>query len=69
MLHASVAPFTHGLSPVSLALAYADWAWHLGVSPVRQLELLALAAELGANILQGQDTPGAATGAADADPR
>lgn len=69
MLHASVAPFTHGLSPVSLALACADWAWHLGVSPGRQLELLTLATELGTNILQGQDTPGAATGAAAEDPR
>ncbi len=69
MLHASVAPVTHGLSPVSLALAYADWVWHLGVSPGRQLELLTLATELGTNVLQGQDTPGAATGAADEDPR
>jgi hypothetical protein len=38
-LHALAAPYTGSLSPVSLGLAWADWAWHLGVSPGRQMEL------------------------------
>ena len=33
LLHASVARFTIGLSPVALWLAYADWAIHLAASP------------------------------------
>ncbi|MBK6296501.1 MAG: poly-beta-hydroxybutyrate polymerase N-terminal domain-containing protein [Rhodoferax sp.] len=41
--HAAAAPLTGGLSPVSLGLALADWAWHLALSPGRQLELAALA--------------------------
>ena len=41
LLHASAAPLTRGLSPVSLSLAWADWAWHLAVSPGRQMELAA----------------------------
>ena len=48
LLHATAAPLTGGLSPVSLALAWADWAWHLGVSPGRQMELAALGARLAA---------------------
>ena len=31
LLHTAAAPLTGGLSPVALALATADWAWHLGV--------------------------------------
>ena len=46
LLHASTAPLFASLSPVALALAAADWAWHLGVSPGRQMELAALAAHL-----------------------
>jgi len=70
VLHAAAAPLTGGLSPVSLALAMADWGWHLGVSPGRQLELAALAAQLGADTLRQHD--GAAEGGAgarDDDPR
>ncbi|MEY3447454.1 MAG: hypothetical protein RIR45_2209, partial [Pseudomonadota bacterium] len=37
LAHALAAPYTGGLSPVSLALALADWGWHLGVSPGRQM--------------------------------
>ncbi len=42
LLHASAAPLMADLSPVSLGLAWADWAWHLAVSPGRQMELAAL---------------------------
>jgi len=71
LVHTSAAPFTGGLSPVSLSLALADWAWHLGVSPGRQLELAALATQLARDTLQrsagdGTDEP---TGDADDDPR
>ena len=66
LLHVAAAPLTGGLSPVSLSLAWADWAWHLGVSPGRQMELAALAAQLGADTLQGNGNP---AGAADEDPR
>ncbi len=43
LIHASTLPLTGGLSPVSLALAAADWAWHLAVQPGRQLDMAALA--------------------------
>jgi len=71
LLHASSAPFTAGLSPVSLALAWADWAWHLGVSPGRQMELAALATRLARDTLeratgQGGEEP---VGGGDEDPR
>jgi polyhydroxyalkanoate synthase len=71
LLHASTAPFTGSLSPVSLALAWADWAWHLGVSPGRQMELGARATQLGLDTLRfaaGQADDHHA-GAADDDPR
>jgi polyhydroxyalkanoate synthase subunit PhaC len=32
-LHAIMGRFTVGVSPVSLGLAYADWAFHLAASP------------------------------------
>lgn len=66
LLHVAASPLTGGLSPVSLALAWADWAWHLGVSPGRQMELAARAAQLAADALKGNDAP---AGAADDDPR
>jgi polyhydroxyalkanoate synthase len=71
LLHAGAAPLTGGLSPVSLALAWADWAWHLGVSPGRQMELAALAAQHTAATLRvaagaPEDEP---AGDADDDPR
>jgi len=71
LLHASAAPFTGGLSPVSLSLAWADWAWHLAVSPGRQMELSALAAQHALQTWQvasGQTEPEPA-GDADDDPR
>ncbi len=66
LLHVAASPLTGGLSPVSLSLAWADWAWHLGVSPGRQMELAARAAQLAADALHGDDAP---AGAADEDPR
>jgi polyhydroxyalkanoate synthase len=70
LLHTAASPMTGGLSPVALALATADWAWHLGVSPGRQIDLAALAAQLGWQAAQaavGQaDEP---AGGADDDPR
>ena len=71
LVHTSAAPFTGGLSPVSLSLAMADWAWHLGVSPGRQLELAALATRLARDTLQtsGGDGDDAPAGDADDDPR
>ena len=33
LLHATMARFTGGVSPSALALAYADWALHFGISP------------------------------------
>lgn len=71
VLHASTAPWTGSLSPVSLALAWADWAWHLGVSPGRQMDLAARAVQLGHDTLRfaaghADDHP---AGEADEDPR
>ena len=69
LLHAAGAPLTGGLSPVALALAGADWAWHLGVSPGRQMELAALASKLALNTLRVQDGHEDGAGASDDDPR
>jgi polyhydroxyalkanoate synthase len=72
LLHASAAPLTTGLSPVALALAVADWAWHLAVSPGRQMELAGLGAQLAAQTLNHSlpaSAPLEGTGDADADPR
>jgi polyhydroxyalkanoate synthase subunit PhaC len=38
-LHAAMARFTVGLSPMTLIGAYADWAAHLAYSPGKQLQL------------------------------
>lgn len=45
-LHAMAASMTHGLSPVSLTLAYLDWLVHLFTSPGKQLALVAEAHSL-----------------------
>jgi polyhydroxyalkanoate synthase len=37
--HAGIARFTSGLSPAAIAGAYLDWAFHLALSPGKQLEL------------------------------
>ena len=67
LVHSSAAPWTGGLSPVSLALAWADWAWHLGVSPGRQMDLAARAAQAVSATWRGADE--APAGDADDDPR
>ena len=70
LTQAAIAPLTGGLSPVSLGLATADWAWHLALSPGRQLELAALATRLAGETLRsavsGTDE---ATAPPDEDPR
>lgn len=38
-VHAAFGKFTFGVSPISLGLAYADWAAHLASSPGKQREL------------------------------
>ncbi|MBN8505758.1 MAG: polyhydroxyalkanoic acid synthase [Burkholderiales bacterium] len=71
-LHALAAPFTGSLSPVSVGLAWADWAWHLAASPGRQIELAARATELGTEALRcasGQGSCDLPEGEADEDPR
>jgi polyhydroxyalkanoate synthase len=69
LLHNTFAPLSVGLSPVSLALAYADWAWHLGVSPGRQMELAALATQLARASMVTNSGPTDEIGADDDDPR
>ncbi|TPQ42700.1 poly-beta-hydroxybutyrate polymerase [Bradyrhizobium guangdongense] len=39
-LHALLARFNGGISPVALSLAYLDWASHLATAPQRQIELV-----------------------------
>ncbi len=67
--HSSLTPFTGGLSPISIGLAWADWAWRLGASPGRQLELAALATQLTRETLQSDGHDELPVGAADDDPR
>lgn len=46
-VHARLADASMGLSPISLALAQADWALHLATSPGKQWLLMQKACELG----------------------
>ena len=71
LVHSAAAPWTGGLSPVSLALAWADWAWHLGVSPGRQMDLAARAAQAVSDTWHsaGGKADEAPAGEADDDPR
>ena len=66
LLHAAAVPMTGGLSPISLSLAWADWAWHLGLSPGRQMELAARAAQLAQDVWRNAEP---AEAASDDDPR
>ena len=67
--HTQLSRLTGGLSPVSQSLALADWAWHLILSPGRQLELAALAAQLAAEPWRSQPGDSKPPDAADDDPR
>jgi polyhydroxyalkanoate synthase len=72
LLHAGTASLTGGLSPVSLSLALADWAWHLALSPGRQLELAALASQLAGETWRtaaAAPDPADGVGEGDDDPR
>ena len=40
LIHAAIGHFTAGLSPASLALAYADWVMHLASAPGKQRQLV-----------------------------
>lgn len=69
LVQSSVAGMTGHLSPIALGLAFADWAWHLGASPGRQLELAALGAQLAMDTLHTRDGASQGVGAQDDDPR
>ena len=68
LVHTAGVPRQAGISPISLALAYADWAWHLAASPGKQLELLALAVRLTHRAEPSDEAP-APIGSSDEDPR
>ena len=68
LVHTASVPQQAGISPISLALAYLDWAWHLAASPGKQLELLALAMQLTRRAEPSDEAP-ASIGPADEDPR
>ena len=55
-----------GLSPISLALAQADWLWHLAAAPGRQLELAQKALDLSGQVVRNS---GGQASAPDPDPR
>lgn len=46
LVHVELSKLAMGLSPISLALAYADWAMHLSTSPGKQIALMQLASKL-----------------------
>ena len=70
LVHTAASPLTGGISPISLALAWADWAWHLAVSPGRQIELAGLGTRLTLETLRHPaGEPEGQTGSADEDPR
>lgn len=64
---ATLAMLTGGLSPASMALAFLDWAMHIGIAPGKQLDLMlhglnggsAVASASLASQLDGRDVPGA----------
>ena len=65
--HSSLSKLSMGLSPLSLALAFTDWALHLGASPGRQMLLAQRAAALSQHALGNVWQP-AAGGADNATP-
>ncbi len=69
LVHARLSDASMGLSPISLALAQADWAMHLATSPGRQMALANKALELGMKALRNTVTPVAADAKPDQDAR
>jgi len=68
-VHGLLSKATMGLSPISLALAYADWAMHLSTSPGKQLALMQLAATLSVDTMSQQVSTHADDAATVKDPR
>ena len=50
LLHAMLARFTFGISPAALGLAYADWAFHMALSPGKWQALAEKAARKNARL-------------------
>ena len=69
LAHTAMTPLVGEISPVSMLLAMADWALHLGISPGRQLELAALAAKLSKDTFSTQSTDAEHPDIVDDDPR
>jgi polyhydroxyalkanoate synthase len=68
-IHSAIAETMGGLSPVSLGLALADWAWHLSLSPGRQMELMGMAWKLAEQSCSANAITPHDGGASDEDPR
>ena len=68
LIHTASVPPQIGISPLSMALAYVDWAWHLAASPGKQLELLSLVMRLTQGAERPDESP-TAIGPSDEDPR
>ena len=60
LFHAAIARWTGGLSPASLALAFADWQLHLAASPGKGLQLALNALGDGSRFARMVSTPHAA---------
>ena len=69
LAQSAAASLYNNLSPVTLSLALADWAWHLAASPGRQLELATLAAQLAIDTARLEDGSTNGVGLRDDDPR
>lgn len=65
LVHARLAEACMGLSPIALALAQADWAWHLAISPGRQLQLALKAQALALQVWSRALNPAATAAAAE----
>ena len=66
LVHARLADSSVGLSPIALALAHADWAWHLAVSPGRQMQLAQKAQALALQVWSRALNPAAVDAVAEA---
>ncbi len=67
-VHARLSRASLGLSPISLALAFSDWAMHLAVSPGRQMQLAREGLALSGQAWTRAVLPPAAPASADAAP-